>query len=122
LEREAGRNVELMWLTGRLMPDHKTIANFRKDRGQTIQQVSAQFVTLCCRLGLLNTASVAIDGSKFEVVSNRDRNFTRTKVERRQAQIEESVACYLRQLDTADRHEPTDALAASRTRIKEMIA
>jgi transposase len=122
LEREAGRNVELMWLTGRLAPDHKTIANFRKDNGRAIGQVCAQFVTLCRRLGLLNTASVAIDGSKFKAVNNRDRNFTRAKVERRRAQIEESVARYLQQLDTADRHEPTEALTARTTRLKEKIA
>jgi transposase len=122
LEREAGRNVELMWLTGRLAPDHKTIANFRKDSGRAIRQVCAQFVTLCRKLGLLNTASVAIDGSKFKAVNNRDRNFTRAKVERRRAQIEESVARYLQQLDTADRHERTEALAARTTRLKEKIA
>jgi transposase len=122
LEREASRNVELMWLTGRLAPDHKTIANFRKDSGRAIRQVCAQFVTLCRRLGLLNTASVAIDGSKFKAVNNRDRNFTRAKVDRRRVQIEESVARYLRQLDTADRHEPTEALAARTTRLKEKIA
>jgi transposase len=122
LEREAGRNVELMWLTGRLMPDHKTIANFRKDSGRAIRQVCAQFVTLCRKLGLLNTASVAIDGSKFKAVNNRDKNFTRAKVERRRAQIEESVARYLQQLDTADRHDPTEALAARTTRLKEKIA
>ena len=73
LEREASRNVELMWLTGRLAPDHKTIANFRKDNGRAIRQVCAQFVTLCRKLGLLNTASVAIDGSKFKAVNNRDQ-------------------------------------------------
>jgi transposase len=122
LEREAGRNVELMWLTGRLAPDHKTIANFRKGSGWAIRQVCAQFVILCRQMGLLNTASVAIDGSKFKAVNNRDRNFTRAKVERRRAQIEESVARYLQQLDTADRHEPTEALAARTTRLKEKIA
>ncbi|MCB5176947.1 IS1182 family transposase [Microvirga lenta] len=122
LEREAGRNVELMWLTGRLAPDHKTIANFRKSSGKAIRQVCAQFVTLCRKLGLLNTASVAIDGSKFKAVNNRDKNYTRAKVERRRAQIEESVARYLQQLDTADRHEPTEALAARTTRLKEKIA
>jgi transposase len=122
LEREAGRNVELMWLTGRLAPDHKTIAKFRKDSGRAIRQVCAQFVTLCRKIGLLNTASVAIDGSKFKAVNNRDKNFTRAKVDRRRAQIEESVARYLQQLDTADRHEPTEALAARTTRLKEKIA
>ena len=80
LEREAGRNVEVMWLTGRLVPDHKTVADFRKDNGKAIRQVCALFVDLCRHMGLLATASVAIDGSKFKAVNNRDRNFTRAKV------------------------------------------
>src|SRR4030081_1305125 len=103
LEREAGRNVEVMWLTGRLVPDHKTIADFRKDNGLAISKGCAQFVALCREIGLLTTASVAIDGSKFKAVNNRDKNFTRAKMERRLAQVEESVARYLSQLDTADR-------------------
>src|ERR1700681_4431599 len=98
LEREAGRNVEVMWLTGRLAPDHKTIADFRKDNGPAIRNVCAQLVALCRDLGLLTQASVAIDGSKFKAVNNRDKNFTRAKMERRLAQIEESVARYLSQL------------------------
>jgi transposase len=122
LEREAGRNVEVMWLTGRLGPDHKTIADFRKDNGRAIRQVCARFVDLCREIGLLATASVAIDGSKFKAVNNRDRNFTRGKVERRRAQLEESVARYLDQLDTADRHEPTEALATKTERLKEKLA
>src|ERR687887_176243 len=85
LEREAGRNVEVMWLTGRLVPDHKTIADFRKDNGPAIRKVCAQFVALCREIGLLTTASVAIDGSKFKAVNNRDKNFTRAKMERRLA-------------------------------------
>src|SRR4249920_1399505 len=92
LEREAGRNVEVMWLSGRLAPDHKTIADFRKDNGRAIRQVCARFVVLCRTIGLLTHASVAIDGSKFKAVNNRDRNFTRAKMERRMVQIEESVA------------------------------
>lgn len=92
LEREAGRNVELMWLLGRLVPDHKTIADFRKDNGIAIKKVCAQFIELCRQLGLLTKASVAIDGSKFKAVNNRDRNFTKNKVRRRSAQIEESIA------------------------------
>jgi transposase len=100
LEREAGRNVEVMWLTGRLAPDHKTIADFRKDNGRAIRQVCARFVALCRTMGLLTEASVAIDGSKFKAVNNRDKNFTRAKMDRRMAQIEESVARYLHQLDT----------------------
>ena len=121
LEREAGRNVELMWLTGRLVPDHKTIADFRKDNGRAIRQVCARFVTLCRRLGLLAKASVAIDGSKFKAVNNRDRNFTAAKMKRRMAQIEESVARYLHQLDSADRQEPSLARAMRTTRLKEKI-
>jgi transposase len=122
LEREAGRNVEAMWLLGRLVPDHKTIADFRKDNCAALRKVCARFVELCRAMGLLTTASVAIDGSKFKAVNNRDKNFTRAKVERRRAQLEESVARYLGQLDTADRQEPTEALAAKATRLKEKLA
>src|SRR5215467_12739100 len=121
LEREAGRNVEVMWLLGRLVPDHKTIADFRKDNGPALRKVCARFVELCREMGLLTTASIAIDGSKFKAVNNRDKNFTRAKVERRWAQLEESVARYLSQLDTADRHEPTEALAAKTERLEEKL-
>src|ERR1044071_8539330 len=95
LEQEAGRNVEVMWLLGRLAPDHKTVADFRKDNGLALRKGCARVVELCREMGLLATASVAIDGSKFKAVNNRDRNFTRAKVERRRAQLEESVARYL---------------------------
>jgi transposase len=122
LEREAGRNVEVMWLTGRLAPDHKTIADFRKDNGRAIRKVCARFIALCRELGLLTTASVAIDGSKFKAVNTRDKNFTRAKMERRLVQIEESVARYLSQLDTADRQEPSETLAARTAHLKEKIA
>jgi transposase len=122
LEREAGRNVEVMWLTGRLAPDHKTIADFRKDNGTAIRKVCGQFVALCRELGLLTTASVAIDGSKFKAVNTRDKNFTRAKMERRVAQIEESVARYLSQLDTADLQEPSEALATKTAHLKEKLA
>jgi transposase len=98
-----------MWLFGRLAPDHKTIADFRKDNCLALRKVCAHFIELCREIGLLTTASVAIDGSKFKAVNNRDKNFTRAKVERRRAQLEESVARYLSQLDTADRQEPTEA-------------
>ena len=121
LEREAGRNVEVMWLTGRLVPDHKTIADFRKDNGPAIRKVCAQVVALCLNLGLLAKASVAIDGSKFKAVNNRDRNFTAAKMKRRMAQIEESVARYLDQLDSADRQEPSLAQTMKTTRLKEKI-
>jgi transposase len=122
LEREAGRNVEVMWLLGRLIPDHKTIADFRKDNGTAIRKVCGQFVALCRELGLLTQASVAIDGSKFKAVNNRDKNFTRAKMERRLAQIDESVARYLSQLDTADLQEPSEALAAKTAHLKEKLA
>ena len=121
LEREAGRNVEVMWLLGRLAPDHKTIADFRKDNGLALRKVCARFIELCREMGLLATASVAIDGSKFKAVNNRDRNFTKAKVQRRRAQLEESVARYLSQLDTADRQEPTEVLAAKVTRLNEKL-
>jgi len=122
LEREAGRNLEVIWLLGRLVPDDKTIADFRKDNGSAIRKVCAQFVALCRDLGLLTKASVAIDGSKFKAVNNRDRNFTRAKAERRRAQLEESVARYLSQLDTADLQEPSEALAAKTAYLKEKLA
>src|SRR5260221_9356850 len=122
LEREAGRNVEVMWLTGRLVPDHKTIADFRKDNGRAIRQVCARFVALCRTLGLFTEATVAIDGSKFKAVNNRDKNFTRAKMDRRMTQIEESVARYLQQLDTADRQERSEPLKAKTRTLKEKIA
>src|SRR5499425_3855058 len=110
LEREAGRNVEVMWLLGRLAPDHKTIADFRKNNGGAIKKVCARFVELCRRMGLLSKASVAIDGSKFKAVNNRDKNFTSAKIERRRKQLEESVSRYLSQLDTADRQDPSETV------------
>jgi transposase len=109
LEREAQRNVELMWLTGRLTPDFKTIANFRKDNGEAIRKTCKQFVVLCQRLGLFSDALVAIDGSKFKAVNNRDRNFTSAKLQRRMEEIESSISRYLTELDTADRQEPATA-------------
>jgi transposase len=106
LEREAQRNLELIWLTGRLVPDFKTIADFRKDNGQAIRRVCREFIVLCRRLDLFSQAVVAIDGSKFKAVNNRDRNFTSAKMQRRLEQIEESINRYLSQLDTADRQGP----------------
>lgn len=111
LEREAQRNVELMWLTGRLMPDFKTIANFRKDNGKAIRAVCRQFVVLCQQVGLFSEALIAIDGSKFKAVNNRDRNFTSAKLQRRMEEIESSINRYLSALDTADRQEPVVAQA-----------
>ncbi len=121
LEREARCNVEVMWLLGRLVPDHKTVAEFRKNNGPAIRKVCAQFVELCRRLGLLAHASVAIDGSKFKAVNNRDRNFTENKMKRRMTQIVESVARYIHQLESADRQEQTDAIVMRTRRLKEKI-
>lgn len=122
LEREAGRNIEVMWLTGRLVPDHKTIANFRKDNGPAIRGVCRKFVMLCRELGLFADASVAIDGAKFKAVNTRDKNFTRAKMKRRMAQIEESVDRYLHQLDSADRQEPSTARTTKTERLKDKIS
>jgi len=121
LERECQRNLEVMWLLGRLAPDHKTIADFRKDNGPAIKKVCARFVDLCRQMGLLAKASVAIDGSKFKAVNNRDKNFTTAKVEKRRAQLEESVARYLSQLDTADLHEPSQSVELKKTYLKDKL-
>src|ERR1700674_350505 len=127
LEREAGRNVEVMWLLGRLAPDFKTIADFRKDNGPAIKKVCARFVEVCREMGFLAKASVAIDGSKFKAVNSRDNNFTQGQIQRRQKQIEESVARYMSQLDTADRRtaageDPSEAVLLTKTRLKEKLA
>ncbi len=121
LEREAQRNIELMWLTGRLAPDFKTIADFRKDNGAAIRQVCREFVQLCRRLDLFSQALVAIDGSKFKAVNNRDRNYTRAKVQRRLEQIEESVARYLSELDRADRQGTAPVAEAQTLRLREKV-
>jgi transposase len=103
LEREAQRNVELIWLTGRLMPDFKTIADFRRDNGTAIRTACREFVLLCRTLGLFEEATVAIDGSKFKAVNNRDKNFTERKLKARLQQLDDSVQRYLTELDRADR-------------------
>jgi transposase len=121
LERECQRNIELVWLTGRLMPDFKTVADFRKDNGEAIRKVCREFVVLCRRLELFSEGSVAIDGSKFKAVNARDRNFTQAKMQRRLEQIDESIARYLSQLDSADRQGPT-VPEAKITRLNEKIA
>src|SRR6266851_783049 len=121
LERETQRNVELMWLTGRLSPDFKTIADFRKDNGKAIRAVCGQFVELCRRLKLFTRAVVAIDGSKFKAVNNRDKNFTVAKVGKRMEQVDASIVRYLAALDRADREE-SDVAEAKTTRLKVKIA
>jgi len=120
LERECQRNIELIWLTGQLAPDFKTIADFRKDNGQAIREACRTFVVLCRKLDLLSVASVAIDGSKFKAVNARDKNFTEAKMKRRLARIDESIARYLSQLETADRHG--DAVPEAKvTRLKSKV-
>ena len=126
LEREAQRNVELMWLTGRLAPDFKTIADFRKDNGEAIRLVCREFVMLCRKLGLLNNTLVAIAGSKFKAVNNRDKNFTRAKMKRRLAEVEASIDRYLEQLTEVDATETDDdkgpVLEKKITQLREEMA
>src|SRR3979411_2642234 len=121
LEREGQRNIDLMWLVGRLAPDFKTIADFRKDNGAAIRAVCGQFVELCRRLKLFTRAVFAIDGSKFKAVNNRDKNYTVAKVTGRMEQVGASIARYLRALDQADREESEVAEVKS-VRLKEKIA
>jgi transposase len=121
LEREAQRNVEVVWLTGRLMPDFKTIADFRKDNGQAIRKVCASFIELCREMKLFTETVVAIDGSKFKAVNNRDRNFTEQKIKSRLAHLDKSVKHYLDDLDRADR-EPATVPEARVENLKEKIA
>jgi transposase len=120
LEREAQRNIELMWLTGRLAPDFKTIADFRRHNGAAIRKVCKQFIVMCRRLNLFSQAIVAIDGSKFKAVNSRDRNVTRGKIDKRQEQIEQSIARYLDALDTADRTQAPE-VEGKTERLQEKI-
>jgi transposase len=107
LERETGRNLELMWLLGRLQPDFKTIANFRRANGKAIRKVCSQFIQLCRKLGLFSQKLIAVDGSKFKANNNRDKNFTPAKVKRRIEEIEKSIGRYFARLDRVDQTEPT---------------
>ncbi|MDR3435871.1 transposase, partial [Telmatospirillum sp.] len=121
LERETARNVEMMWLTGRLTPDFKTIADFRKDNGPAIRAACRQFVALCRNLNLFTQAIVAIDGSRFKAVNSRDRSFSRGSIQRRMEQVEASIARYLSALETADRQEGELAQMKA-IRLKDKIA
>jgi transposase/uncharacterized small protein (DUF1192 family) len=123
LERECRRNLELIWLTGKLAPDFKTIADFRKDHGEPLRQTCRAFVAICSKLELLSKASIAIDGSKFKAVNARDKNFTVAKMRRRLERIDESIARYMSQLETADRQaaQGSDAPAAKVTRLQDKI-
>ena len=121
LERETARNLEMMWLTGRLTPDFKTIADFRKGNGPAIRSACRQFVALCRGLNLFAQAIVAIDGSRFKAVNSRDRSFSRGSIKRRMEQVEASIERYLSALETADRQEGELAEAKS-ARLKDKIA
>ena len=120
LEREAGRNVELMWLTGKLVPDFKTIADFRRDNGSAIRATCRQFVELCRHLGLIASGTVAVDGSRFKAANTRDKNFTPGAIRRRMEQIDASIERYLVQLESADRQED-GAPEVRMTRLTERI-
>src|SRR5271157_3793568 len=120
LERESQRNVELIWLTGRLTPDFKTIADFRKDNGKAIRGVCREFIVMCRDLKLFSEAIVAIDGRKFKAVNNRDKNFTDRKLEARMQQLDESIARYMTELDRADR-EPALVTEARVEHIKQKV-
>src|SRR5699024_946421 len=121
LERECQRNIELMWLTGRLAPDFKTIADFRKDNGSAIRRVCREFVMLCRRLGSVSLALCAYDGSKFTAVNGRDRNITRGKIKRRIEQIEASVDRYLSYLEHTDRQQRSDVTEVHAVRLRDNI-
>jgi len=121
LERECQRNVELMWLTGRLAPDFKTIANFRKDNGRGVRQVCKEFVVLCRKLNLISQSTVVIDGSKFKGVNNRDRNYTPGKLKRRREELERSIERYFYRLDKMDQKSP-EVVEVQASMLKEKIA
>ena len=117
LERECQRNIELMWLVGQLTPDFKTIADFRRDNGSAIRKVCRQFVALCRNLHLLDQARVAIDGSKFKAVNNREKNFTHDRLKRRIAAIDETIDRYLAELDRADRQAGVTGVPVPATKV-----
>jgi transposase len=121
LERESQRNVEMMWLRGRLAPDFKTIADFRKDNGPAIRAACRQFIALCRKLDLFAHAVAAIDGSKFKAVNATDKAFTRASIQRRMEQVEASIERYMKALETADRHEG-ELVQAKSVRLKDKIA
>ena len=121
LEREAGRNVELMWLTGKLAPDFRTIADFRHDNALAIKQACQRFIAVCRVLGLVGGSVVAIDGSKFRAVNTHERNFTKAKLARRKAHVEESIEQYMAELDATDRAD-TAPPAAKMEYLKERLA
>ena len=105
LEAECHRNVEVIWLLGKLAPDFKTIADFRKDNLKPLRAVSRQFVVLCRKLELFGGELLAIDGSKFGAVNARDQNFNAAKLQELMARADARLAEYLEALDGADAAE-----------------
>jgi len=129
LEREANRNIELMWLTERLAPDFKTIADFRKNNGEGIKQSCRTFIGLCRQLNMFSDAVVAIDGSKFKASNNKAKNYTPRKLDIEMARVEKHISKYLAQLDKSDdKEKETDTspieekIAWLKTRMTELRA
>lgn len=122
LERESRRNVEVMWLIGKLTPDFKTIADFRKDNLTAIKAVCRQFTLLCKRLDLFGGELIAVDGSKFKAVNNRKRNFSEKRLERAVAAIDEKITSYMTTLDEQDQQEPEVTATATAEELRQKIA
>ena len=118
LERECGRNLELIWLTGRLKPDFKTIADFRKDNGPAIRKVCQEFVALCRDINLLDARVVAIDGSRFKAVNAKAKNYTRGKLRQKLNEIDTAIQRYLSELDRADEVFEKTGTALPKARIE----
>ena len=119
LERESGRNVELMWLLERLAPDFKTIADFRKDNGKGIKNTCREFIGLCRQMNMFTDVIVAIDGSKFKAVNSKENNYTPKKLQFHIARVEKHIDEYLKQLEESDQEEEN---VIDETPIKEKIA
>ena len=108
LERETHRNVEVMWLLRKLCPDHKTIANFRKDNREAFKRVFLAFTALCRGLSLFGGELIAVDGSKFKAVNSPKRNFTKNKLKKRLEEIDQKIEHYLQELDAQDAQDAQD--------------
>lgn len=121
LEKEAGRNLELMWLLEKLQPDFKTIADFRKNNLTAIKGVYREFIVICKKLELFGAELVAIDGSKFKAVNSKKHNFNEKKLQRALKEIDEKIAGYLQELDEQDKAESVDKRATAE-QLQEKIA
>jgi transposase/macrodomain Ter protein organizer (MatP/YcbG family) len=122
LEREAKVNLEVMWLLGKLAPDFKTIADFRRDNLKAIKAVCREFTLLCRKLKLFGGELVAIDGSKFKAVNNRRRNFSEARLTKAIKAMDEKISAYLNSLDRADAADPDpDEPGPSAAELREKI-